>query len=276
MATERKSFVFHAEWAHGIRKLSKDLRADIYDAIVEYGLSGTVPSGLKPVAEAVLTMVRARMDAERERYEAICAARRDAGRRGGQARASKSSNCQQVQANLSGAKQVQHDTDTDTDTVLRVKERREREKALSTSPFFEAWWDAYPDTPRKTAAARELAAAQWRDQELDGHSEQVMDALDAWRKSSQWQDVQFVPAPNNWLARRQWDVDADKMREAASRASSPRERRLSARGRNDIDERIKGLLCLRREFGVLSREQEDELEALRARRRRDDEAATNP
>lgn len=102
-----------------------------------------------------------------------------------------------------------------------------------------------------------------------------MDALDAWRKSAQWQDVQFVPAPNNWLARRQWDVDADKMREAASRASSTRERRLSARERNDIDERIKELLCLRREFGVLSREQEDELEALRARRRRDDEAA-NP
>lgn len=84
---ERKSFVFHAEWAEAVKKLPKDVRVEIYDAIIEYGLSGTISAALKPVAEALFTVFRARLDADLAKYESKCQRLREVGKKGGEANA---------------------------------------------------------------------------------------------------------------------------------------------------------------------------------------------
>lgn len=83
---ERDSFVFHREWIEGVKKLPKDVRVDIYEAIIEYALSGRLPTGLKPVAELGFTLVKNRIDFDREKHERIATIRAEAGRRSGEAR----------------------------------------------------------------------------------------------------------------------------------------------------------------------------------------------
>jgi hypothetical protein len=84
---ERQSFIFHAEWAEAMKKLPKDVRVEIYDAIIEYGLSGTISAALKPVAEALFTVFRARLDADRTKYESKVQRLREVGKKGGEANA---------------------------------------------------------------------------------------------------------------------------------------------------------------------------------------------
>jgi hypothetical protein len=84
---ERKSFIFHAEWAEAAKKLPKDVRVEVYDAIIEYGLSGIASAALKPVAEALFTVFRARLDADRTKYESKVQRLREVGKKGGEANA---------------------------------------------------------------------------------------------------------------------------------------------------------------------------------------------
>lgn len=96
---ERQSFIFHREWAASMKKLPKDVRVEVYDAIVEYGLSGTTSAALKPVAEALFTAFRARLEADMAKYEAKILKLKESGRKGGLA---KSSKCYQMLANAKG------------------------------------------------------------------------------------------------------------------------------------------------------------------------------
>lgn len=82
-----------------MKKLPKDVRVEVYDAIVEYGLSGTTSAALKPVAEALFTAFRARLEADMAKYESKILKLKESGRKGGLA---KSSKCCQMLANAKG------------------------------------------------------------------------------------------------------------------------------------------------------------------------------
>lgn len=81
--TERDSFVFHKEWVSAIRSLTATVRAEIYEAIIEYGISGTIPAGLGVQAKIAFGFVKERIDSDREKWEATIRARSDAGKLGG-------------------------------------------------------------------------------------------------------------------------------------------------------------------------------------------------
>ena len=72
---ERTSFVFYASWWEAIKNLPRAMQGDVLTAIIEYGLTGATTAPLKPIAKAMLTMVRTQIDANRQKYEN--------GRRGG-------------------------------------------------------------------------------------------------------------------------------------------------------------------------------------------------
>jgi len=78
---ERTSFVFHKEWRLATKNLPTDVRAEIYDAIIEYGLSGTVPAGMKPMAGVAFNFIKDDIDKDLEKYTAICERNRANGRR---------------------------------------------------------------------------------------------------------------------------------------------------------------------------------------------------
>ncbi len=76
----RDSFVFYKEWRDALTDMPDGIRAEVYDAIVEYGITGNQPV-LKPMAEIAFRFVKTRMDKDAEKYDNIRRERSEAGRR---------------------------------------------------------------------------------------------------------------------------------------------------------------------------------------------------
>ncbi len=72
---EYESFIFYRSFYDAIRPLPKDVQGEIYTAVMEYALYGSLPPALKPIANSVFTLVRPIIDANRNR--------RDNGKAGG-------------------------------------------------------------------------------------------------------------------------------------------------------------------------------------------------
>lgn len=69
---QRPNFTFHKEWRDAAVDLPVDIRAEIYEAIIEYALTGEIPAGMKPIASAAFKFVKERIDSDAERYNALC------------------------------------------------------------------------------------------------------------------------------------------------------------------------------------------------------------
>jgi hypothetical protein len=66
----KDSFKFHVVWKDSISGLPDEVRLEVYDAVVEYGISGKL-SDLKPMAMLAFNFIKAEMDKDKERYCAI-------------------------------------------------------------------------------------------------------------------------------------------------------------------------------------------------------------
>lgn len=75
-----KSFVFHEEWKETLSGLPQQVRLEVYDAIIEYGISGTLTE-LKAMAELAFNIIRNCIDNDRHRIENIRRKRSEAGRK---------------------------------------------------------------------------------------------------------------------------------------------------------------------------------------------------
>ena len=65
---KRDSFVFRGEWKDAIADLPAGVRLEIYEAVIEYGTSGTIPA-LKQMALLAFNFMKTAIDRDRERYE---------------------------------------------------------------------------------------------------------------------------------------------------------------------------------------------------------------
>lgn len=65
----RNSFVFYGSWWEAIKNLPRDVQGDVLTAIIEYGLNGETTGQLKPIARAMLVMVKEQIDINAKRYE---------------------------------------------------------------------------------------------------------------------------------------------------------------------------------------------------------------
>lgn len=108
----------------------------MYDAVVEYAESGTLPK-LKPMSMMAFEFIRSDIDRNNERYEEIIEKRRDAGKKGRKQMVANDSKCYQVLTNEASATYndnvnvnvnvndnvslyVREITHTDTESFLRI------------------------------------------------------------------------------------------------------------------------------------------------------------
>jgi hypothetical protein len=63
---------------------------------------------------------------------------------------------------------------------------------------FEIFWQAYPRKVGKPAAKKAWAR-------VNVLSADVLDGLEHWKRSVQWQDTQFIPHPATFLNQRRWE-----------------------------------------------------------------------
>jgi hypothetical protein len=76
-----ESFVFRGEWMNVISDLPDDIRLEVYDAVIRYGISGETIE-LKPMAKIAFGFMRMAIDKDKEAYSR----RSEAGSRGGRPR----------------------------------------------------------------------------------------------------------------------------------------------------------------------------------------------
>ena len=76
----KDSFIFHKEWRDAISGLPPEVRLEVYDAIVEYGISGTLVQ-LKPMAMLAFNFVKAAIDKDNERDIHVSEVRKKAARK---------------------------------------------------------------------------------------------------------------------------------------------------------------------------------------------------
>jgi hypothetical protein len=232
---ERQSFIFHKEWAEAMKKLPKDVRVEVYDAIIEYGLSGTTSAALKPVADALFTVFRVRLDADMKRYEETVNRRREAGLKGGIAFARK---CEQNRAKQSKREQNRANAliDNDIDNVVPNRtdnnidksndlshcgKSAEGQKAESLPAGFAEFWSIYPKTRR---VAKRDCVKKWKLHKFEAIADKIVADVRRQSASDQWtkDDGRFVPMPSTYLNQRRWEDAGD---EGTSEASSlPNER----------------------------------------------------
>lgn len=77
----RKSFIFYASWKEVLMDYSAEVRLEVYDAVIEYAISGTL-SELKPLAKMAFAFIQRDIDANNERYNDISLKRSEAGKKG--------------------------------------------------------------------------------------------------------------------------------------------------------------------------------------------------
>jgi hypothetical protein len=104
MSEDRESFVFHKDWYYAIKKRSPQLRAEIYDAIMEKVFEGTQKE-LSEVASVVMDLILPQIDRDTAKWLDIKAKRRESGKRGGLAKQANATKCYQMLPNDSKSKQ---------------------------------------------------------------------------------------------------------------------------------------------------------------------------
>ena len=81
MGNSKKSFIFYASWKEVLSDYPAEVRLEVYDAVIEYAISGTL-SELKPLAKMAFSFIRKDIDANNERYEGMVSKRSEAGKKG--------------------------------------------------------------------------------------------------------------------------------------------------------------------------------------------------
>ena len=82
------TFIFNLEWYVVLQEYPVEVRFEVYEAIMRYALSGTLPE-LKPLAKMAFSFIKKEMDYNRERYETTVEKRRAAGRNSAEAKKQK-------------------------------------------------------------------------------------------------------------------------------------------------------------------------------------------
>ena len=139
---DKKSFVFFFSWRDALSGCTDEVRLEVYDAIIEYAQSGTLPE-LKPLSQMAFQFIKLEIDRNSARYEQIKQARREAGRRGAQITNNKHRQKLSSSANTEfdetqvGKTGIDVDVDVDVDESLSLRDnapqaqdQTEREKFL--------------------------------------------------------------------------------------------------------------------------------------------------
>ena len=191
-----------------MKALAKDVRVEVYDAIIEYGLSGTTSAALKPVALALFTVFRARLDADINAWIDVCNKRKAASLKGVEAR---STNRNQMVPNgtkcyqmVTKRNQMVGDNDIDDDNVVS-NETNNIDKSNDLSPCrFDEFWNAYP---RKRRVNKHGCLIKWKLHKLDAVADTIIADVKRQSLSEQWSKDggQFAPMAMTYINQRRWE-----------------------------------------------------------------------
>lgn len=142
-ASGKPGVMIYFETARAVKGLDYETKGRLFETIMEYAEFGVVPE-FDGVLSAIWPFVSVNIDRDNDKYEAIKAARAEAGRKGGKARAENLKQSQANEANATFDKQIKPTststpTPTSTPTTasnegLRDNEERDKGVTCHTAP----------------------------------------------------------------------------------------------------------------------------------------------
>lgn len=100
----KSSFVMYTEYAEQIELLSMEQRGLLFTAIMAYAAGNDMPE-MDAVTAMAFSFIRSRMDADNEKYQKTCEARREAGKKGGRPKAEQKNHDETKKTDASEEKQ---------------------------------------------------------------------------------------------------------------------------------------------------------------------------
>lgn len=130
--SDKKSFVMYESWGAAIEKMSNEQAGELIKAIYAYQKDpDAVPED--PALAFVFELIKQQLDADSQRYKEACAARSEAGKKGGRPKANVSDKKQMVSEESKKSKcfsekakkaDNEYDNDLKENTLEGVKEKR--------------------------------------------------------------------------------------------------------------------------------------------------------
>lgn len=182
---KRQQMTFFVSFWDAIVGLPKKDQLSLFRAVISYGLFGTHEEALSKSALSLFSLILPVLDKSRKK--------------------------------AANRKQTENKTETNEEQTVNDKEReKERDKEYereydkeqneNTAPFsgkpFTAFWDAYPKK-----IDREGAWEAWKAlNPSPDTARQILESLEAWKKSSQWtqETDRFIPGAANFLTKGHW------------------------------------------------------------------------
>lgn len=218
-----ESFVLFTESWNGMQYLTDEQLGKLLRALMAEHEVCEMPE-LDRETMIVFQMMIPRIRANRQRYEEVCAKRREAGAKGGKQKVANLSNAKQNVATPSNAKHTDTDPESDTDSDLDAEADTKAKADLDTPPIapqggqdaqagkrptkdapicaedWERWYAAYPKHEGKQTAIR-----AWNKAHKEGVLPSIETLLDTltWQKQ-RWTDPQYIPMPSSYLNGRRW------------------------------------------------------------------------
>lgn len=246
----KSSFVLYLDYKKHFDLIQDDTDfRRLIEAIFAYCETGTEPSNLSPVALMAFSFIRANLDRDSDKYEALKEKRKEAGRLGGLAKAS---NAKQSLANVADTVTVTGTVDCNNTPLTPQQDYKPETVTLFTlcdssaspsgcdfhpaedkatrggkkkgfSEDFNRFWEKYP---RKVSKGQ--AWKTWQKLQKDGTLPDVDTLIEAvrWRQlEPDWEKDggKYIPHASTWLNACGWEDDGCKAPEQIP--NDPREER---------------------------------------------------
>lgn len=186
----KNSFIMYTEYMDALCDLTDAQAGQFLIACMEYTMNDDVPEIKDPAVRIAFKMAKPRMDKDAQKWQETVEKRKQAGRLGGQAKASKGkhdlakvSDANQTQANASKGKQSKANLAVSDCVIDCVNDNNKTLSALSNAQIeqiFQNVWAAYPE---KKGKSRVSASDKKRIAEIG--EDQMMQAINLYKRDMQ-------------------------------------------------------------------------------------------
>lgn len=182
---KRGQFTFYRSFWEAVKGLPKKDKLPILEAIISYALDGAEPAGLTQSQAAFFLLVKPNLDSSRKKASN--------GKQGG---SKPKANRKQKPSEKENEEEIEKENEIE-------HEKEKKQTAPAPGNTFTAFWEAYPNK-----IGREAAWEAWK--ELNPTALMaggILNGLDAWKKSGQWQEEggRFIPRAAKWLTERHFE-----------------------------------------------------------------------
>ena len=200
----RKQFTFYLSiYESACRIKNKAARADFYDAVCKYALTGEEPNLDKLTDAAAVGFISVKPNLEASRKKA------KSGKSGGSAKQTASkpqANAKQTASEEEGEGEYEYEYEGEYEKESLLSSSAtaaEDNKAAAATPAgFDLFWEKYPNK----VCMRDAVDA-WNDICLNENTPAlILAGLDRWNNSLEWEkeNGRYVPRPARWLSELRW------------------------------------------------------------------------